>query len=506
MDFWIKAGQLLLSLSLLIVLHEFGHFIPARIFKTRVEKFYLFFDWKFSLLKKKIGETEWGIGWIPLGGYVKIAGMIDESMDKEQMAKPAQPWEFRSKPAWQRLIIMIGGVVVNVIVGMLIYIFVVFTWGQEQVKTTDLQHGLYVHEYMNQFGIHSGDNVLKIDGQEVNHINDINNGLLLRGVRTLTVEHPNGKVEDISLPDDIDYKLFEEGAFPAFNLRTSATSINNFRITRSNDAINLKKNDIILHFNDETITQKSLANATTQDSVSVDLLRGSDSIRIFLQNDEIDNLVSASYALKAGLETGDQITAINQDDIKYFDQIVSTLHNNKKEKVDVTVLRGDSSITLNAQVTFEGSIGFVPNYRNYEDSAAIHTMYYGFGESISKGIGMGVQTLSDYSSQLKFLFTTKGAGSMGGFGSLGGLFSPTWDWEVFWSRTALISIILAFMNILPIPALDGGHVIFLLYEIITGKEAPQKVLEYAQIAGFILILSLVLYANGNDIFKYFFGG
>ena len=223
MDFWIKAAQLILSLSLLVVLHEFGHYLPARIFKTRVEKFYLFFNWKFSLFKKKIGETEWGIGWIPLGGYVKISGMIDESMDKEQMSQPAQPWEFRSKPAWQRLIIMIGGVVVNLILGMVIYIFIVFNYGEEQVASEDLKLGMAIHPYLEQYGLQSGDNILEIDGEKVMHYNDIARGLIIRGQKTIGVQHANGSMEEIVLPEDIDYKLFESGATHVADLRHKST-------------------------------------------------------------------------------------------------------------------------------------------------------------------------------------------------------------------------------------------------------------------------------------------
>jgi regulator of sigma E protease len=443
MDILIKAAQLVLSLSILVVLHEFGHYIPARIFKTRVEKFYLFFNPWFSLFKKKIGETEWGIGWLPLGGYVKIAGMVDESMDKEQLAQPAQPWEFRSKPAWQRLIIMIGGVTVNLLLGIVIYIFIMFTYGEEKIYTKDLQAGLSIHPYLAKYGLNSGDNILKVNGEEVTHLSDINNGILLRGVRKLTVQHADGRMETITLPDEIDYELFQEGAFPAVGLRAD---------------------------------DRMIAKIPAEDTV----------------------------LKKAGFKEKDQILSINDISVQYYDDIEKAKFQYKGKKVDITVLRGTDTLNLTTKIGKNGQIGFIRDAK-FIDTAKIQTQYYSFGQSIGKGINRGFTTLSDYVGQLKFLFTKKGASSIGGFGTIGNMFPPVWDWQVFWMTTAFISIILAFMNILPIPALDGGHVVFLLYEIITGREAPQKILEYAQYVGFMLLLGLILYANGNDIYRWLFG-
>lgn len=443
MEILIKASQLVLSLSILVVLHEFGHFIPARLFKTRVEKFYLFFNPWFSLVKKKIGETEWGIGWLPLGGYVKIAGMIDESMDKEQMSQPAQPWEFRSKPAWQRLIIMIGGVTVNLILGFLIYTCVVFAYGEEKLHTKDLTSGLAVHPYMEKFGITSGDNILKVEGKVVEHLSDINNGLLLRGARKLTVQHADGKIETITLPADVDYDLFRAGAFPAVTLRGINPSI------------------------------KAIADD--------------------------------SPLKKAKFKANDKILQINGNVITYQDDIEKVKYKLKGKMANIKVLRGADTLNLMVKVGKDGMLGYTPN-ATLMDSSKIQTVYHGFFASIGKGFERGMTTLGDYTGQLKFLFTKKGASSIGGFASIGGMFSATWDWEHFWLTTAFISIVLAFMNILPIPALDGGHVVFLLYEIITGKEAPQKVLEVAQYIGFMLLLGLILYANGNDIYRWLFGG
>jgi regulator of sigma E protease len=505
MDFWIKAAQLILSLSILIVLHEFGHFIPARLFKIKVEKFYLFFDWKFSLLKKKIGETTWGIGWIPLGGYVKIAGMIDESMDKDQMAKPAQPWEFRSKPAWQRLIVMIGGVVVNVIVGMLIYIFVLFTWGEDQLKPSDLQSGLTVHPYLEQFGLKSGDNILAVDGEAIYNVNEINNEILLRDKHNLKVKHADGSIETVVLPEGIEYKLFTEGALRSISLRHKSTTINHLITTKDNEEIGIKQHDVFLSINGQSPDGQSLKVLVgNAESFPVELIRKGDTITVDLSSKNMDQLGATAPALNAGFAEGDQILEVDGRSITYFDEIVSALYPNKGKKVEASVLRDSDTVLLTVPVTKLGSIGFAPVDVNPEDLKSVKKIYYSFGESIGRGIQKGYTTLSDYASQMKFLFTKKGVSSMGGFGTLGKLFPSTWDWEIFWLNTALISIILAFMNILPIPALDGGHVVFLIYEIITGREAPQKVLEIAQYIGFFLILGLVLYANGNDIYNWLF--
>ena len=443
MDFLIKAAQLILSLSILVVLHEFGHFIPARIFKTRVEKFYLFFNPWFSLFKKKVGDTEWGIGWLPLGGYVKIAGMVDESMDKEQLALPPQPWEFRSKPAWQRLIIMIGGVTVNLLLGIFIYICVMFAYGEEQIKPTDLKAGVAINPYLKKYNLQSGDNILSIDGEKINHVNDINNIIMLRNGRKLSVQHADGKKEIVILPEGIDYELFQNGAFPAIALRH--------------------------------------------------------------KSNEIDSVMAKTPALAAGLLKGDKIIAINKEAVVYYDDIQRLLYASKNKKAELTIIRKGEEKILTTNVKPEGTIGFAVKTTEYFDEKSIKHVDYSFGASIGKGIDKGFHTLGDYASQLKFIFTKKGATSIGGFGAIGGMFPSTWNWQIFWMNTALISIILAFMNILPIPALDGGHVVFLLYEIVTGREAPQKVLEVAQYIGFFLLMGLLLYANGNDLYRWLMG-
>lgn len=447
MEFLIKAAQLFLSLSILVILHEFGHFIPARLFKTRVEKFYLFFNPWFSLFKKKIGDTEWGIGWLPLGGFVKISGMVDESMDKEQLALPPQPWEFRSKPAWQRLIIMLGGVTVNVIAAVIIYVCVVFAYGEEQLATKDLKEGIAINPYLEQYGLVSGDNILALDGEKVVNPSTLTTEVLLRGKRKLRVEHSNGKKETIVLPQDIDYKIFENGAFPTFELRSTCFTI--------------------------------------------------------------DSVIPKKTADIAKIQEGDEIIRINNKQIKFFDNVKSELYKSRSKKTVITLLREKDTLNLSVNVPKDGLLGFIVNHdpkKDLVDYSKIKTTYFSLGESFGKGIRRGYNTLNDYVSQMKFLFTSKGATEIGGFASIGKMFPSTWNWEVFWLNTAFISIALAFMNILPIPALDGGHVVFLLFEMITGKEAPQKVLEYAQYVGFFILIGLTLYANGNDLFKWLTGG
>lgn len=448
MEFLIKAGQLILSLSILIVLHEFGHYLPARWFKTRVEKFYLFFDYKFSLFKKKIGETTWGIGWIPLGGYVKISGMIDESMDKEQMKKPPQPWEFRSKPAWQRLIIMIGGVVVNMIVGILIYIMVLFAWGEDYLSPADVHHGYSFHETYKELGFQDGDNILKVDGEVPFNVRDINKFILLRDAREITYER-DGVVSTITLPEDMDMRAFKEGAMMGISPRFYAVI----------DSVH-------------SGTEEQRADGET------------------------------FPAFEAGFQQGDSIVAINGQPIVYWNEMQNRLKDSEVEALEFEVYRQNELLAINVTTDSSGLIGVEP--ARMKDIFNISHKSYSFGESIPGGLNLGLETLGDYIAQLKFLFTKKGASSIGGFGAFGSLFSPTWDWHVFWSMTAFISIMLAFMNFLPIPALDGGHIMFLLYEIITGRKPNEKLMEYAQVAGIVLLLGLLLYANGNDLYKAIF--
>ena len=435
--FFVKAIQLLLSLSFLIVLHELGHFIPAKLFKTRVEKFFLFFDVKYALFSKKIGDTVYGIGWLPLGGYVKISGMIDESMDKEQMALPPQPWEFRSKPAWQRLIIMLGGVTVNIIVGFVIYMGILHFYGQDITTNEQLPNGFAVHESFNSYGFQDGDKILSVNGAAFENVTAINKHLFLRDVNTIEVLHATGEKQTIEMPEDIGTLMFE--------------------------------NDVLRPF--------------TQRVAPVMGVIGDESFP----------------AAAAGFKLDDTILAVNGTPIVFWHEFQNLVKENGQKENVFLIARNGAQLTLKATPNETGQIGLMPY------STSIRKEYT-LAESITGGVGYGMDVLKDYITQFKYVFTQKGASQVGGFGAIGGLFPDTWDWTSFWQTTALISIILAFMNILPIPALDGGHVMFLLYEMISGRKPNDKFMEYAQMLGFFLLIALVLFANGNDIYRYFFGG
>jgi regulator of sigma E protease len=435
---FIKAIQLVLSLSILIVLHEMGHFIPAKIFKTRVEKFFLFFDVKFALLKTKIGETVYGIGWLPLGGYVKISGMIDESMDKEQMEQPPQPWEFRSKPAWQRLIIMIGGVTVNLLLGFFIYAMVLFVWGRTEISNNAFPNGFNVAKELEQYGFQDGDKVLEVDGEEPGNILDVSRMLVVRGVEEVKVQHANKEIEVLQLPDSLGTYLYVSGALRPFEPRVDAV---------------------------------------------------------------LDSVVPGDPADVAGLQKGDRLVSVNGAAITFWDEFTNIVKENQGNPIDLVVERNKATeiISITPVDQKVGVFVKLPDYSN-----AIHKRTFSLAEAIPAGISYGYWTLMDYASSMKFLFTKKGATEVGGFGTIAKLFPDTWDWQGFWLSTAFLSIILAFMNILPIPALDGGHVMFLLYEMITGRKPSEKFLEYAQMVGFFILIALLLYANGNDIYKAIF--
>ncbi|MDT0554259.1 RIP metalloprotease RseP [Urechidicola vernalis] len=440
MEILIKASQFLLSLSFLIVLHELGHFIPAKLFKTRVEKFYLFFDaWGKKLFSFKKGGTEYGIGWLPLGGYVKISGMIDESMDTEQMKQPAQPWEFRSKPAWQRLIIMLGGVVVNFILGFLIYIMVFAVWGEEQVKPGDVKNGFAVHETFKQYGFQDGDQLLKMNGEPLEDVMVVNKHLFLRDVTTIDVQHLDGSKETVGIPNDIGQIMWENGVMTPFSPRFAAI---------------------------------------------------------------IDTIIPEKPAAEVGLLKGDVIVAVNGAPIKYWDEFSSVV--DKGEDLSVTVSRNGTEKTIAATPNEENKLGVGP-FAEVDDVLIITQRDFSFGESLSLGTSKAFWTLKDYMTQFKYVFTKKGATSVGGFIAIGNIFPSTWSWKAFWGITAFLSIMLGFMNLLPIPALDGGHVMFTLWEMVTGKKPSDKFLEYAQITGFVLLMGLLILANGNDIYKLFTG-
>jgi regulator of sigma E protease len=442
METFIKISQFILSLSILIVLHELGHFIPAKLFKTKVEKFYLFFDYKFSIFKKKIGDTVYGIGWIPLGGYVKIAGMIDESMDTDQMKEESKPWEFRSKPAWQRLIIMLGGVTVNFLLGILIYIMILVVWGEYYVQPEGVKSGFSVAEEFKKYGFEDGDKILKVNNEIPYDVTSVNKHLFLRNVESIEVKHLNGNTEKINLPETIGLEMWTAGIMEPFVPRFSAI---------------------------------------------------------------IDSIQPSSPAEKAKLSKGDRIIAVNNKTIRFWDEFTTAVKNNKDQsEMDIVVSRNGVLDTINIKPSDNGKFGVYAKNTIGEHVDQKHKKY-SFAESIPKGTSTAYWTLRDYVAQFKYVFTKKGASSLGGFGTILSIFPTKWDWQRFWSLTAFLSIMLAFMNLLPIPALDGGHVVFTLYEMISGRKPSDKFLEYAQITGFILLITLLLYANGNDVYKWVTG-
>lgn len=446
MEILIKTSQLLLSLSILVLLHEFGHFLPAKIFKTRVEKFYLFFDPWFSLFKFKRKDTEYGIGWLPLGGYVKISGMIDESMDKEQMKLAPQPWEFRSKPSWQRLIIMVGGVTVNVILAMAIYSMVAFTWGDKFLHNNDLKDGLWCADSLAiEMGFRNGDKIVSLDGIEPGDFRKIFPDIIINEIKKVEVVRA-GNLITIDIPPTLTKEILK------------------------------KKGSLILP-------------------------------RIPF---EVAGFNENSPAEKGGILKRDRIIGIDDLRTYYFDEFKSAVKEKSGQPVGVRVVRGADTLICMVEVSKEGLIGVMPRNFGVEDFEkdgiySVTTIHYGFFESFPAGIHRAVSTLENYIKQFKLIFSseTEGYKQIGGFLTIGSLFAPSWDWQHFWELTAFLSIMLAFMNILPIPALDGGHVLFLVYEMVFRRKPNEKFLEYAQIAGMIILFGLLIYANGNDILKLF---
>ena len=436
----IKALQLIMSLSILVIIHEFGHFLFARVFKVRVEKFYLFFDPWFSLFKfkPKNSDTEYGIGWLPLGGYCKISGMIDESMDTEAMAQPPQPYEFRSKSAGQRLLIMIGGVLFNFLLALFIYSMILFVWGDTFLPLKNMKMGMMYSETFHEIGFQDGDILLKADNEELERfgsdcfrkVTEADVVTVLRdGVETL-----------IPIPDDIMQRCLRDGKGFASPMRMP-------------------------------MVVRSLPDATAPAAV-------------------------------AGMQPRDSVIAINGMNTPTYFEATEILAGNKDKEVTIDFYREGRLESLTMRVDTAGKIGIelmLPT-----DLYETVTRTYGFFESFPAGIRLGINTLKGYVSDMKYVFTKEGASSLGGFGTIAGLFPAVWDWRTFWERTAFLSIILAFMNIIPIPALDGGHVMFLIYEVIARRKPSDKFLEYAQMVGMFFLLALLLYANGNDIFRFFF--
>ena len=441
----VQVGQLLLALSLLIILHEFGHYITARWFGCRVEKFFLFFDPWFALVKKKVGDTVYGIGWLPLGGYVKISGMIDESMDKEAMKQPAKEWEFRSKPAWQRLIIMLGGIIMNVLVAFLIYAFVLMIWGERKTPNASVKNGIWVIDsVMHKFGFQNGDKIISVNGDTIKNFEDIQLKVLIGG-RNVVLER-EGKIMELPLPIDLIDKL----------------------ITRKD------KKRILMAERLPAIVGKYKDKDTANGK-------------------------------KAGLQPFDQILAVNGESVNFVDEVNRIGAKNKGGVVNLDVKRNNDSVQLSCKVNMDGRLELALLNDEQYDSLGVYEVVhtkYGFFSAFPAGVAKSVEKLSGYIDQFKLILNpeTGAYKGLGGFKAIGSVFPTEWSWEAFWNITAFLSIILAFMNLLPIPALDGGHVMFTLYEMVSGRKPNEKFMEYAQIAGMILLLMLMLYANGNDWF------
>ena len=433
--FLIKALQLVLSLSILVVVHECGHFLFARIFGVRVEKFYLFFNPWFSLYKykPKNSETVYGIGWVPLGGYVKLAGMMDESMDKEQLAQPEQAWEFRTKPAWQRLLIMVGGALMNFILAFCVYSIILFHWGKEDLPLQNLSMGLAYNDFAHQAGFRDGDLPIEADGVALTNFNGTTKMQIAVAKNVIVLRE--GVRVNIALPEDFKNVVFQKES--------------NF--------------DIRYPF---VITQ--------------------------IRNN--------SAAEKAGLQQGDSIVGVNGQTMEYTG-IAKALLANKTQPIILNLYRNGRLMDVTVILSEEETLG-TPGIKQPTDFYATVSTQYGFFSSIPAGVKLGINTIQNYLSQFKFIFTKQGAQSLGGFGTIGSLFPAQWNWLAFWEMTAFLSIILGVMNLLPIPLLDGGHVMFLLYEVITRRKPNEKFMEYAQWAGMILLFGLMLYANGNDVFKW----
>ena len=437
MEILIKALQLILSLSILVVLHELGHFIPARFFKTRVEKFYLFFDPWFSLVKKKIGNTEYGIGWLPLGGYVKISGMIDESMDKDQMKKDPEPWEFRAKPAWQRLLIMLGGVTVNLLLGVFIYSMTLYVWNDTYLKNDNVVNGVICSDFAKDIGFEDGDKIVAIDGLSIDRFSDISKNMVLRDKSFIVDVLRGDSFERVEIGDNFIKHWKNSGKKLLFSPRT---------------------------------------------------------------NIEVASVEKNSSSEKSGILSGDVLLSVNGVETEFFDDFREELMKNKSEISTVGLDRSGNYKAVQVEVSDNGTIGFRLDYKKISSVEE-----FGFFESFPAGYDLAMSRLGEYISQFALIFNTDNdlAGEMGGFGAIGNMFPSEWDWHKFWDLTAFLSLMLAFMNLLPIPALDGGHVVFLLYEIVARKPAPEKVMEYAQIAGMIILFSLLIFANGNDILRMF---
>ena len=438
MEIFVKIVQLLLSLSILVIFHELGHFATAKWFKARVDKFYIFFNPWFSLFKFKKGETEYGLGWLPLGGYNKIAGMIDESMDLEQMKQPPQPWEFRSKPAWQRLIIMLGGVTVNIILAIVIYIFLLFLWGEQYLPTANLKYGIMVDSLGYQMGLRNGDKVISVDHKNVDSFLDIPKNIILNEAKTVEVIR-NGQPVEVIIPKEFISKL-----------------------------IKMKSAEFI-------------------------------SVRFPF---EVQSVPSGTPANKAGIKVNDRIIGLNDSLLPFFDQFRHAVQQYKDKEVQVMLVRSRDTLRIPVMVTHQGLIGVQPwgpdKFLTFKDKS------YSFLTAIPAGFVRAFERAGSYLKSIRVIFSQKNAyESVGGFITIGNIFPSTWDWYAFWSLTAFLSIMLAILNLLPIPALDGGFVMFIIYEMIFRRKPSDKFMEYAQIVGMVILFGLLIFANGNDIINLF---
>jgi len=431
--------QLILALSILVTIHEFGHFFFAKLFKTKVEKFYLFFDFlfpfanvaNFSLFKKKIGETEYGIGWFPLGGYVQISGMIDEQMDTSVLKTEPQPWEFRSKPAWQRLLIMLGGILMNVILGIFIYWMILLVWGKDSIPVSELKYGVQCDSVALSMGLKNGDQIISLDHQPISSLEKLSLKIIMDQPKTMQVKR-NGQIIDIPITEQAISDL--------------------------------------------------LANAKTSFFV------------IPRTPVEVDSVLLHSYADDAGFKKGDVIIKVDSIPVFFFDEYQAAVMNYKgKEKVPFTVLRGKDTVVLYSNVTTKGTLGFI---RNMEKYLPIKHERYGVIDAIKQGTQNAIDALVMQVKQFKILFTVKDAHKqVGGFYTMYKAMPQTWDWRAFWSFTGFLSLVLAFMNFLPIPMLDGGYILFTLFEMITGIKVSEKVIYYANQVGLFLLLALMIWAN-----------
>lgn len=441
MNALIMAIQLIFGLSILVVIHELGHFLAARAFGIKVEKFYLFFDaWGVKLFKYHYKGCEYGIGWLPLGGYVKIAGMIDESLDVAQLKTEPQEWEFRAKPAWQRLIVMLGGIVANIITGVVIFWMLVFAYGQTHTPMSSLKHGIVPGEIGKKMGFKSGDNIIAVGGQEMKYFDDLlSSKVFVTSNQYITVLR-DGKLLNLTVPSDIMNQIADYGIAEFITFRTTFA---------------------------------------------------------------VEDVAPRSNAQKAGLQKGDIITAVDSNQIQFFDEFQRVLQQNKDKNIELSVLRNQKHLTLYARVNSEGKLGFMPDIK----MPNTETIKYGLLASLPIGTSKAFGVLTDNLKGLKKIITgeikaTKALNSPIGIAKV---YGASFDWVRFWSITALISMALALMNILPIPALDGGHVVFLTIEIIRGKPLNDKVLEYAQVVGMVILMALMLFTVGNDLWKIFIG-